>query len=94
MPEPRPREASGLRKVDEPHPVAPGESSRGASNQASKQARPSDPLVSITHRVPMGIRERLKIAAVRLGRREQDVLADALSRWLDEYEEKGSAHDD
>lgn len=44
----------------------------------------------------MGIRERLKIAAVRLGRREQDVLADALSRWLDEYEEKGSGppHDD
>lgn len=43
----------------------------------------------------MGIRERLKIAAVRLGRREQDVLTEALSRWLDEYEyeEKGSAHD-
>lgn len=90
MPEPKPREASGLRKVDEPHPVAPETASWGASKQAIKQPSRPEALVSITHRVPMGIRERLKIAAVRLGRREQDVLAEALSRWLDEYEEKAS----
>jgi hypothetical protein len=93
MPEPKPREASGLRKVDEPHPVAPGTPS-AASKEASKHSDPPDRLVSITHRVPVGIRERLKIAAVRLGRREQDVLAEALSRWLDEYEYETSLSGD
>jgi hypothetical protein len=91
MPEPRPRDASGLRKIDEPHPAAPSTASRDASKQASQQSenrpRPPEVLVSITHRVPTGIRERLKIAAIRLGRREQDVLAEALSQWLDHHEE-------
>jgi predicted DNA-binding protein len=42
--------------------------------------------VTITHRIPSDLRDRLKIAAVRLGRREQDVVVAALGAWLDEHE--------
>jgi predicted DNA-binding protein len=43
--------------------------------------------VTITHRIPGDLRDRLKIAAVRLGRREQDIVAAALVAWLDEHED-------
>ncbi len=96
MPQPSPRPASsGLRRVDEPHPVAAAaqrgntesKQARGlASQPASSEAR-SGGVVTITHRIPGDLRDRLKIAAVRLGRREQDIVAAALVAWLDEHED-------
>jgi len=91
---PQPRRASiGLRKVEEPHPVAasahgphpskaetPTES-KPAVQPASKLA--AGPVVTITHRVPRDLRDRLKIAAIRADRREQDVVAEALGEWLE-----------
>lgn len=100
-PTPRPRPAGpGLRKVEEPHPIAvvaqhSQEDSGPASQQdsgtaaqlASMLAAPS--VVTITHRVPRDLRDRLKIAAIRADRREQDIVAEALGEWLYRQESDG-----
>ena len=104
---PKPRPAGiGLRKVEEPHPVAAGAAtgtgiiskteshldSRRAGQPASKLA--SVPVVTITHRVPRDLRDRLKIAAIRADRREQDVVAEALGEWLDRQDGPLTATED
>lgn len=92
---PQPRPAGiGLRKVEEPHPVAAGASTglRASKTESPLDSRPAvQPasklapalVVTITHRVPRDLRDRLKIAAIRADRREQDVVAEALGEWLD-----------
>jgi hypothetical protein len=95
MPQPSPRPAgTGLRRVDEPHPVAAAaqrenteskQAGKRASQSANSEGRGGE-VVTITHRIPGDLRDRLKIAAVRLGRREQDIVAAALAAWLDEHE--------
>ena len=88
MPAPKPCQTSGLRRIDEPHPVAT-EAQRhqpaADAESASKLAGQLQDSVTITHRIPRGLRDRLKIAAVRLARREQDIVAAALREWLDRH---------
>lgn len=96
MPQPNPRPSGQLRRVDEPHPIEADAQRSSADRPAEKQAPKSDreagnrsrELVTITHRVPGDLRNRLKIAAIQHGRREQDIVADAISSWLDDHESR------